>query len=65
MNRRAQAGNAVIWGIGALLLAFGMYYLLKYNRDAQLGLGELALLEGFVGIVLIMFGIISLYMAHK
>jgi uncharacterized membrane protein len=65
MRTRGQTGNAVIWGAGALLLAFGMYFLLRYNRDNQLGLVELALLEGFIGTVLVVFGIVSFYMAHK
>lgn len=65
INSKGQTGNAVIWGAGALLFGFGMYMLLRYNRDNQLGLGNIAILEGFVGIVLVTFGIISFYMAHK
>ena len=64
MKRKAQ-GNAIVWGAGCLLVAFGAVLMLASLKEKTLGSPEVALVEGFLGVVLLVFGIVSFYMAHK
>ncbi len=65
MNRKGQSGNAMIWGGGALLMAFGLVLVLEAHTQQVLGNGNLAFLESFMAIVLLMFAIISFFVANK
>ena len=65
MKTGGQVGNGIIWGAGCLLITFGAFFLLRAQRDSGLGEESLAVLETFVGAVLVLFGGISFYLAHK
>jgi len=65
MRCKGQTGNSVIWGAGCLLVAFGIFFLLRAWRDGNSGEQVLSVLETFLGSILLLFGGISLYLAHK
>jgi|GEM_PF-6065893 len=65
MKTKGQVGNGVILGIGCILMAFGAVFLLLAYRDGNFGGSNLAVLESFVGTVLMLFGLISLYLGRK
>ena len=65
MDMKAQGGVAVMWGLGAIMLIFGFPLFLQSLNEKRDGLPELALLEAVVGAVLLIFGALSVYMAHK
>lgn len=64
MKRKAQ-GNAIVWGAGCLMVAFGAVLMLLSLKERTLGSPDVGLVEGFLGVVLLVFGIVSFYMAHK
>lgn len=65
MERKAQGGVAVIWGAGCVLVASGSILLLSAFKEKTLGNPDLGVLEAFVAMALLIFGLISFYMAHK
>jgi uncharacterized membrane protein HdeD (DUF308 family) len=65
MKKNAQVGTAVIWGIGALMIIIGVILFMQSLNEKRDGLPELAIVEALVAVVLLIFGALSFYMAHK
>lgn len=65
MRDKGQGGAAAIWGAGCILVAFGMVLFLDSFTQSQLGFQALSFLESFIAVVLVLFGALSFYMAHK
>lgn len=65
MRRKAQAGTAAIWGGGVILVGFGSVLFLEAWKQKVLGFSELSLLEAIIAVILLIFGVISFYLAHK
>lgn len=65
MDERGQVNAAGVWGAGAILLTIGIVILLDFYKNHFLGYAQLAAVEAIIGIVLVIFAVISFYMAHK
>ena len=58
-------GQGIIWGAGSILLSVGLVLFIVALKEQQTGLPELAFLEYFIAVVLLLFAMISFYIAHK
>lgn len=65
MKKTGQGSVSIIWGIGALLLFAGLLLFLVAFRENSTGMPALSQVELSISIVLMLFGLISFYMAHK
>lgn len=65
MENKGQIGTAGIWGAGAVLMAIGFTLFVVAFKENRVGIPELAFLEAFLGVTFMVFGVISLYVAHK
>jgi uncharacterized membrane protein len=65
MKYKGQGGTAVMWGAGCILLAIGFVLFFVSIKDRAITSESLAFLEAFIAVILMVFGVVSFYLAHK
>ena len=65
MKQKGQASVSVIFGIGVLLICIGAFVFLDAYKNLRLDNDIKGTVEFFMGFVLLIFGVISIYMSHK